>query len=259
VSADELTLFADRLAAGYWHRPVARLSHLELRAGESALLLGPSGSGKTTLLLAIAGLAQVICGRVEVKGQTLQYGRGVPADRVRGRLVGFVFQNIHLIAGLSVLDNVLVAAYAVGAQQDRQRGMRLLEAMGLGDLANRRAETLSRGQAQRVAIARSMLLQPALILADEPTASLDNASCETVATLLLTAARETGAALLIATHDARLRQRFGKEVMAEPVEHPSAGSGVASASGEAGYASCPAEAGGSAAPSEVPPPRGSRL
>lgn len=215
MSASGITLAADQLVAGYRNQPVARLAHLELGAGESAVLLGPSGSGKTTLLLAIAGLAQVISGRAEVKGQSLEHGAGAAADRLRGRLLGFVFQDIHLIAGLSVLDNVLLAAYAAGAEQDRRRALELLEAMGLAGLAQRRAETMSRGQAQRVAIARSMLLRPSLILADEPTASLDDAACDSVATLLSKAVRETGAALLIATHDARLRHRFGHEVAVE--------------------------------------------
>lgn len=213
----DLTLKADQLVAGYRNRPVARLAHLEIRAGESAVLLGPSGSGKTTLLLAIAGLAQVLSGHAEVQGQSLCRQHGAAADRHRGRLLGFVFQDIHLIAGLSVLDNVLLAAFAVGVGQDRRRALELLEAMNLGDLAQRRAETLSRGQAQRVAIARAMLLRPALILADEPTASLDDAACDTVANLLLQAMRDTGAALLIATHDQRMRHRFGHEVVVDVV------------------------------------------
>lgn len=212
-----VTLVAEQLVTGYQNRPVARLGHLEVRAGDSAVLLGSSGSGKTTLLLAIAGLAQVLSGRAEVRGESLHRQYGVAADHRRGKLLGFIFQNIHLIAGLSVLDNVLIAAFAVGVAQDRSRALQLLEAMNLGELAHRRAETLSRGQAQRVAIARAMLLRPSLILADEPTASLDDASCDAVASLLLKAMHDTGAALLIATHDQRLRQRFGSQVAVEAV------------------------------------------
>lgn len=213
----DVTLKVDRLVAGYRNRPVVRLPRLEIRAGESAALLGPSGSGKTTALLAIAGLAQVFSGQALVKGQSLAGKRGAGVDRLRGTMLGFVFQDIHLVAGLSVLDNVLLAAFAVGVEQDRARALAMLEAMGLRELAARRAETLSRGQAQRVALARAMLLRPSLILADEPTASLDDESCDTVAGLLLDAARETGAALLIATHDQRLRRRFSHELMVERV------------------------------------------
>ncbi len=208
-----MLLQVEGLVAGYGDHPVARLPHLELHAGESAVLLGPSGSGKTTLLLAVAGLAQVISGSALVKGQSLDRNIGAASDRRRGELLGFVFQDIHLIGGLSVLDNVLLTAFAVGVEQDRRRAMSLLAAMGLADLAHRPAQTLSRGRAQRVAVARAMLLRPCLILADEPTASLDDASCESVASLLGKAIQDTGAALLIATHDQRLRRRFGQEVL----------------------------------------------
>lgn len=209
-------LEVEELAAGYGGRAVARLAALRVEAGGAALLLGPSGSGKTTLLLALAGLARRMGGRVSVAGVDPGGLSGAALDRWRGRSVGLVFQDIHLVAGLSVLDNLLLAPWAAGARQDRARTSALLDRLGVGALARRPAETLSRGQAQRAAIARAMLQRPGLILADEPTASLDDAGCETVADLLLGAAAETGAALLIATHDARLRRRIPEAVWAEP-------------------------------------------
>jgi ABC-type lipoprotein export system ATPase subunit len=209
-------LAVEGLVAGYGGRPLARLPHLEVAAGKAALLLGPSGSGKTTLLLAIAGLAQVIEGRVTVDGVNVASLSAAARDRFRGRSIGLVFQDLHLIAGLSTLDNVLLAPFAAGLPQDRARALALLDELGLAERAHRPAETLSRGQAQRAAIARAMLLEPKLMLADEPTASLDDEACARVSDLLARAAEETGAALVIATHDLRLRRRFEITVDARP-------------------------------------------
>ncbi len=209
-------LAVEALIAGYGGRKLAILPRLDVSAGQTALLLGPSGSGKTTLLLAIAGLADVLGGAVKVDEVDVGALRPATRDRFRGRSIGLVFQDLHLIAGLSTLDNVLLAPFAAGLPQDRPRALALLDELGLSDRAHRPAETLSRGQAQRAAIARAMLLKPKLILADEPTASLDDDACARVSELLAQAAAETGAALVIATHDLRLRRRFEVTVEAQP-------------------------------------------
>lgn len=214
------------LVAGYGEAPVARLPWLSLESGQAALLLGPSGVGKTSLLLAIAGLARIFAGDVEVDDQNLARLDRRRIQRFRAAHIGFVFQDLHLVTGLSVLDNVLLAPFASGRAQDRDRARSLLERLGLGEAAKRPAETLSRGQAQRVAIARALLQTPRLILADEPTASLDDGACERVADLLLEGARESGAALLIATHDQRLRARIGQVVEIEALT-PQAGARAA--------------------------------
>lgn len=210
-------LRVEGLVAGYGRRRLARLPSLRGEAGSATLLLGPSGSGKTTLLLAIAGLADVFEGQVKVGDVDVAALDRSARDRFRGRAIGLIFQDLHLIAGVSTLDNVLLAPFATGARQDRARALALLGELGLADRAHRPAETLSRGQAQRAAIARAMLLEPKLILADEPTASLDDQACARVADLLLRAASETGAALVIATHDLRLRDRIASTVPAEPL------------------------------------------
>ncbi|MDF0490336.1 ATP-binding cassette domain-containing protein [Sphingomonas sp. H39-1-10] len=201
--------------AGYGRRSLAKLGHLQVKGGEAALLTGPSGSGKTTLLLAIAGLADVIKGHVQVSGRDMATLQARERDRHRGRHIGIIFQDLHLVPGLSALDNLLLAPFASGQRQDRVRATALLESLGLADRIHARAETLSRGEAQRTAIARAMLIGPSLILADEPTASLDDESCEAVLTLLLNATRESGAALVIATHDARVKVRISNIAMAE--------------------------------------------
>jgi putative ABC transport system ATP-binding protein len=210
-------LLVQTLEAGYATGPVARLPWLRLEQGEAGLLLGASGSGKTSLLLAMAGLARLHAGTIELDDINLSRLSKAAFDRFRGRHIGLIFQDLHLIGGLSVLDNVLLAPFAAGLDQDRAGALSLLDRLGLADHAARPAERLSRGQAQRVAIARAMLLRPKLILADEPTASLDDAACDRVCTLLLSAARETGAALLIATHDQRLKARIPLAVRAEPI------------------------------------------
>ena len=210
-------LVVEDLIAGYGRTALARLPELRVESGQSALLLGPSGSGKTTLLLAIAGLADIMGGAVRIDEVELKALTARARDRFRGRQVGLVLQDLHLIAGLSTLDNLLLAPFAAGVGQDRARALALLDELGLEAVARRPAETLSRGQAQRAAIARAMLLQPKLILADEPTASLDDDACARVGDLLLRAAQETGAALVIATHDQRLRRRIVVSVDALPV------------------------------------------
>ncbi|MDO9475008.1 MAG: ATP-binding cassette domain-containing protein [Caulobacter sp.] len=200
-------LRVENLVVGRGAGPVARIERLTAAQGEAVLIVGPSGAGKTTALLALAGLAPIHGGQALLGGIDLTALDRRGRDRLRGSAMGFVFQDLHLVAGLSALDNVLLAPFAAGLEPDAPRAQALLDSMGLADLAHRPAERLSRGQAQRVAIARAMLLRPRLILADEPTASLDDQACETTLALLLQAARDTGAALVIATHDGRLRQR----------------------------------------------------
>lgn len=183
-------------------RCVATVPDFALAPGEAALLLGRSGAGKSTALFTLAGLLTPLAGRVLLAGRPMVLtGRGE-------RNVGLVFQDVHLLAGISVLDNILLSSFVRGERQDIGDARRALGAVGLASLENRRAETLSRGEAQRVAIARALFIRPALILADEPTASLDDDNAEGVADLLVGAAEHTGAALVIATHDQRLRQRI---------------------------------------------------
>lgn len=198
------------LMVGHGRTAVAHVPDVQIGAGETLVLLGPSGSGKSTALFTLAGLLTPAAGEARLEGRT------IGPDRESRRRTGLVFQDMHLLPGLTVLDNLLLAPFAVGLRQDRDEAKRLLDLLGVGGLATRRAETLSRGEAQRVAIGRAMLLRPALILADEPTASLDDAAADSVSALLQTAVAETGAALVIATHDHRLKARFGNHLSLLP-------------------------------------------
>lgn len=178
---------------------------LDLPQGGLALLRGPSGSGKSTLIALIAGLLEPDRGRVVVCGT--QPARLSPArrDAWRGRTVGLLPQRLHLAPALDVRENLLLAALAVAApaRPARDRADALLERFGLSGLARARPAELSGGQAQRVALARALMNRPGLLVADEPTASLDDAAAATAVGELLACWRETGASLLVATHDAR--------------------------------------------------------
>jgi putative ABC transport system ATP-binding protein len=173
--------------------------------GEHWLLAGASGSGKTTLLHVLAGLTVPTTGRVVVAGTDLRALAGGALDHWRGRNVGLVPQRLHLVAALDVRDNLRLARHLGGLPEDAARIAALLAAVGVGDLADRYPRELSQGQAQRVAIARAVVNRPALVLADEPTANLDDAHAAAALELLRSQAMEAGATLVVATHDARAR------------------------------------------------------
>ncbi|RFA29062.1 ABC transporter ATP-binding protein [Alkalilimnicola ehrlichii] len=178
------------------------------KQGEHRLLLGPSGSGKTTLLHLLAGVLHPDQGSVTVADTDLAKLRGAAMDRFRGRHIGLVFQQIHLVHALTVLDNLLLAQYLAGLPQDPERAKSLLDELGLGEHMKRYPEQLSQGQAQRVGLARAVVNKPRLILADEPTASLDDRHCQTVLELLQQQAAACGATLVVATHDGRIKASF---------------------------------------------------
>ncbi|HYF57802.1 MAG TPA: ATP-binding cassette domain-containing protein [Burkholderiaceae bacterium] len=199
-------------------RTVLEVPRFELPAGARAVLVGPSGSGKTTLLSLAAGLLPTQAGRVSVAGTELAAlaARGARAlDRFRATRVGLVPQQPMLFGMLDALDNLLVARHLAGLPPDPGAARELLGRLGLAQLAHRRPRELSRGQQQRVALARALVNRPALILADEPTANLDDDQAAAAIELLAGQARALGAALLVATHDARVRARF-ETVLALP-------------------------------------------
>jgi ABC-type lipoprotein export system ATPase subunit len=187
---------------------VLALERFEAAAGEHWLVLGASGSGKTTLLHLVAGLLAPSEGAIEAGGQALAGLSGAAMDRWRGRNVGIVPQKLHLVQSLSVLENLLLAPFLAGLSSNKTRAMGLLDSLSLKDKADARPHQLSHGQAQRVAIARAVMNRPKLLLADEPTANLDDANCFSALQLLQDQSRECGATLIVATHDQRAKQRF---------------------------------------------------
>ncbi|MGQ9736088.1 MAG: ABC transporter ATP-binding protein [Thermaceae bacterium] len=194
---------------GYaYETPLFQNLSFSLGPGEALALLGPSGSGKTTLLHLLAGLLPLQEGEVYWEGQPI---RGLPEpllERKRLGFLGLILQHHFLLPELTALENVLLPGYLRG-WVDRKRAQALLERVGLSRI-HAFPLSLSGGERQRVAVARALYLRPRLLLADEPTASLDRPQARSIYTLLLELAREEGAALLLATHDEGLVQDLPK-------------------------------------------------
>jgi len=196
------------LAHRYGAAEALRLPEWQVAQGERWLVLGPSGCGKTTLLHVLAGLVRPTEGEVEVSGESLRKLEGARLDRWRATTVGIVLQALHLVKHLSVRDNLRLAQYLAHAPQDDARIADTLGALGVGEKATRRPSELSQGEQQRVAIARAVVNRPRLLLADEPTANLDDAAALKVVDLLSEQAARHGATLVVATHDARVKGKF---------------------------------------------------
>jgi putative ABC transport system ATP-binding protein len=196
------------LAHRYGTTEVLRLGEWQVAQGERWLVLGPSGSGKTTLLHALAGLVHPSEGEVEVAGESLRRLGGARLDRWRGANVGIVLQALHLVKHLSVRDNLRLAQYLAHAPQDDARIADALEALGVAGKSARRPAELSHGERQRVAVARAVVNRPRVLLADEPTANLDDAAAAATVDLLSEQASRYGATLVVATHDGRVKGKF---------------------------------------------------
>jgi putative ABC transport system ATP-binding protein len=182
-----------------------RFADLDLPQGGVLLLGGGSGSGKSTLLALLAGLLQAEGGEITVAGTRLN-GLGPAAlDAWRARALGFMPQRLHLSASLSVAENLALPYYCAGLPVDHARVAEVVQQLGLTGLETRRPAALSVGQAQRAALARAAMRTPKVLMADEPTASLDDTLARAAVSLLLETSRTCGATLVMATHDARLR------------------------------------------------------
>ncbi|MEM8600012.1 MAG: ABC transporter ATP-binding protein [Bacteroidota bacterium] len=192
----------------YTNEPVLDVPYLRIDEGAHHLLLGPSGSGKTTLLHVLTGLQRPDRGTVMIDGQDLYDMSEGARDTFRGRRIGIVFQQFHLVQALTVQQNLLLAPSMAGLPVDKARAHTLLDALGIADKASSYPDALSQGQRQRVAIARALMNRPPLLIADEPTSSLDDANAKAVADLLLSVAGQEGATLVVATHDGRIAGRF---------------------------------------------------
>lgn len=185
---------------------------LQIGRGESVGLVGPSGSGKSTLLMTLAGLERPDSGTVTVLGQDLGKLNEDGLARFRGRNVGVVFQSFHLIPTMTALENVATPLELAGASDAFERARAELVAVGLADRLDHHPAQLSGGEQQRVALARALAPRPEILVADEPTGNLDEATGRQIVDLLFAKGAERGATLVLVTHDPTLAARCGRTI-----------------------------------------------
>jgi putative ABC transport system ATP-binding protein len=181
---------------------------LYCEAGSTLLITGDSGKGKTTYLHILAGLLQPKSGEIIIDNTDLVSLSEKTTDKFRGKNIGVVFQKSYFIAALTVLENLQMASWLATGKKHTKRAKRLLEQLGIENQAEKLPSQLSIGQQQRVSIARALMNEPKVLLADEPTSSLDDKNAEKVIDLLTSLSKEYKAALLIVTHDSRIKEKF---------------------------------------------------
>ena len=186
---------------------VVDVAKFSLQDGQQMALQGSSGSGKTTFLNLIAGILQADSGDVLIAGENLTTLSESDRDRLRANTMGYVFQTFNLLQGYTALENVLLGMM-FGPGPDRQRAQELLERVGLKDRMNHRPRQMSVGQQQRVAVARALANKPKLVLADAPTGNLDHRNAAEALTLIRQVCKDTGAALLLVSHDREVLGQF---------------------------------------------------
>ncbi|KFB08642.1 ABC transporter ATP-binding protein [Nitratireductor basaltis] len=201
-----------RLGEGASSVDVLKDVSLQVEKGQSTAIVGPSGSGKSTLLMVMAGLERVDAGEVHVAGESLHILSEDAVAAFRGRTIGIVFQSFHLIPNMTALENVAVPLELAGHPDPFKLAGEELAAVGLKDRVTHYPGELSGGEQQRVAIARALAPAPAIMIADEPTGNLDQATGRQIADLLFDKARERGTTLVLVTHDPTLAARCDRQV-----------------------------------------------
>jgi putative ABC transport system ATP-binding protein len=188
--------------------PILEIAEFSLQDGEQVALVGESGCGKTTLLNVVAGITVPDAGSVCLDGVELTRLPEAARDRFRAERIGYVFQTFNLLPAFTALENVLLGMSFSGKKADRRHAAELLDRVGLSRRFHHRPSQLSVGEQQRVAVARALANRPSLLLADEPTASVDRANQETILTLIRDACAENRVALLLVTHSPEVSARF---------------------------------------------------
>ena len=184
---------------------------INLKSGENLLIIGNSGIGKTTLLHLLAGLLKLNSGSIELFGKELRKLSSYQLDRFRKNNIGIIFQRPHFVNSLTVKENLQLAQY-IADKKDDDRIESILKNLNIFDKSNKITNKLSQGEKQRASIALAIVNSPKLILADEPTSSLDDNNCSNVIKLLKKQATEFGAQLIVITHDSRLKKHFKKSI-----------------------------------------------
>ena len=191
---------------------IVRNATFEIGAGEAVAILGASGSGKSTLLGLLAGLDVPTSGRVWIAGEDLFALNEDGRARLRGQMVGFVFQSFQLLPALTALENVMLPLELAGGADAAPRARLVLDRVGLGERLGHYPRQLSGGEQQRVAVARAFATEPRLLFADEPTGNLDSETGEHIIDLLFEMNRERGTTLVLVTHDAELAKRCDRRL-----------------------------------------------
>jgi len=184
---------------------------INLDKDENLLIIGSSGIGKTTLLHLLAGLLESNSGSITLYGQDISKLNQHQTDKFRGQNIGIVFQKPHFVNSLTVKENLQLAQY-LGNKKDQNRIIDILSSLDILDKENKKPKKLSQGEKQRASIAMAIVNSPKLILADEPTSSLDDENCDRVIELLKKQASEFKAQLIVITHDNRLKKHFKKSI-----------------------------------------------
>ena len=209
-SVSNIALKISDLEFGYSKKPLLEIDELQIQKGEHLAVIGPSGCGKTTFMHLVAGLLRPQVGTIEIQGCDITRLKEWEMDRFRGRSIGVVFQRLHLLSAISVLNNLLLAQRLARMAPDKKKAMTLLDRLGIAGQAHALPAMLSQGQAQRAAIARAVIHSPSLVIGDEPTSALDNSSAADAIQLIKELSESVGFALLIVTHDERVRSSMDR-------------------------------------------------
>ena len=205
-------LRAEKLEHSYGAGLVFKYPRLSCGAGEQVLVLGNSGSGKTTLLHLLGLILPVQKGLVNINGTEVQNLSAKNSSSFRAKNIGLIFQQHHFVKSLNVSDNLFLANYYAKSTPDKKGLMSIAEQLEITPLLKKAIYDLSGGEMQRIGIARALMNKPKVILADEPTSNLDDKNCENVFKLLSNSSKEMGAALVIVTHDQRLKEKVKSQI-----------------------------------------------
>ena len=203
-----MIISAENITFSYNKEQSFILPNLYCSEGSTILITGDSGKGKTTYLHILAGLLKPTTGKILIDGTDIVSLTERENDKFRGQNIGLVFQKAYFISSLTVLENLEMASWLANGKKNSTRAKRLLEQLDIEKQAHKLPSQLSIGQQQRVSIARALMNEPKVLLADEPTSSLDDKNAEKVIELLTGLSKEYKAALIIVTHDSRIKEKF---------------------------------------------------
>lgn len=207
-----MIISAENITFSYNKEQTFILPNLYCSEGSTILITGDSGKGKTTYLHILAGLLKPTTGKILIDGTDIVSLSEGKNDKFRGQNIGLVFQKAHFISALTVLENLEMASWLANGKKNSARAKKLLEQLDIEKQANKLPSQLSVGQQQRVSIARALMNEPKVLLADEPTSSLDDKNAKKVIDLLTSLSKEYKAALVIVTHDSRIKEQFINQI-----------------------------------------------